>query len=180
MEMCCYTQPSLKDNQSCCGLLPDILPHGHGCNNLLYSFFPLLFLLIIEFSLQFKNLSWQKTKQTELLGRAGESHFRDGSRGTYCFPGLFPLDRHNSTWKLTDLTENTGQGEPKLRLSGVCYGLYLPKEKAVTKNHAACCSSPTSRTLNHITAASASPRQLLHNQEEKIFGDTRFVPARNN
>lgn len=114
VEMCRYTQLSPNDNQSCCSLLPDILAHGHGCNNLLYSFFPLLFLLIIELSLQFKNLSWQKTEQTELLGRAEESRFRDGSRGTCCFPSLFPLDQQSSTWKLTDLTENTGQGEPKL------------------------------------------------------------------
>lgn len=72
-------------------LLPDILPHGHGCNNLLYSFFPLLFLFIIEFSLQFKNLSWQKTKQIEPLGRRKGSCFRDSLKVTFYFPGLlFP------------------------------------------------------------------------------------------
>lgn len=69
-------------------LLPDILPHGHGCNNLLYSFFSLLLLFIIEFSLQFKNLSWQKTKQIEPLGRRKGSGFRDSSEVTFYFPGL--------------------------------------------------------------------------------------------
>jgi len=63
--------------------LPDVLPHSHGCNNLLYSFFPLLFLFIIKFSLQFKNLSWQKTKQIELLGRGKGSGFGDSCEVTF-------------------------------------------------------------------------------------------------
>lgn len=71
MDMCHHTwvpgQPELPQL-----LLPDILPHSHGCNNLLYSFFPLLFLFIVEFSLQFKNLSWQKTRKKPRLNLAGE------------------------------------------------------------------------------------------------------------
>lgn len=99
------TTPESQDNLSCHRyelLLPDILPHGHGCNNLLYSFFPLLFLFIIEFSLQFKNLSWQKTKkkkkQTRLSLPGEGSCFRDNSRVSFCFLGLlFPQNWSSST-----------------------------------------------------------------------------------
>lgn len=136
----CVTTPESQGNLSCHRyklLLPDILPHGHGCNNLLYSFFPLLFLFIVEFSLQFKNLSWQKTIKTQIepLRRRKGSCFRDSSRVSFCFLGLsLPQNWSSSTWKLSDLMETMVHWEAKLQHSRDWYDYTLQRKMPWTRS----------------------------------------------